>query len=341
MAVQWLAGPGRAVGAVLGVIVELTLWLSVLRVVFAPRRRPARLARWVARLVAGTGTRVARRLPRRLAEPVLDLCAPVSLLLMLACWLVGAAFGFVLLATSAGVTASRPGLPQLRTTGGGAVLALAAAVVLAVLLAAFTAYLVGFIDAHGRRERLVNRLAAQATQIPDADRVLADQLRTGSRDALDRQFAEWAGWVIDLYSSHLAYPGLLYDRSCSELSWTRATVIIMDAAAVVEAVAPVWAPPHTRVLLDSGTSCLQRLAEQAGVAPPVSAVSLQGREECAFADTIELAVRAGLPAERDRRAAWQAFQDIRVGYAPYAMMLGSRLLLSPADAPATRNRDRR
>ena len=55
-------------------------------------------------------------------------------------------------------------------------------------------------------------------------------------------------------------------------------------------------------------------------------VSLQGREECDFPDTIKTALQAGLTAERDERAAWLAFQDWRQAYAPHASAIAAHLL---------------
>ncbi|MGW4470137.1 hypothetical protein ACWENQ_10740 [Nonomuraea sp. NPDC004354] len=59
-----------------------------------------------------------------------------------------------------------------------------------LLLAAVTAYLLRFLHAYGRRERLVARLAASVCNPRDADALLAAYLRTGSRDHLDGLFAE-------------------------------------------------------------------------------------------------------------------------------------------------------
>lgn len=319
----------NVLAAMAGVLVLLVVWSSVLRTVLIPRRTSSRMARWTVRLVAATGTGVARRLPHRACEAVMDFCAPVSLLLMMIGWLVGMCAGFTLLAVAAGVPFTAVAMVrffELKVDGTAGVLAVVAAVSMTIVIAVFLAHVVRFVDAYSRRERFVNRLAAQASQVPDGDRVLADYLRSGSRDNLDKHFAEWAGWLADIHGSHVCYPGLVYHRPSGDMWWPHAAMIVMDAAAVVDAVAPRWAPPNTRVLLDSGTACLQQLAERIGVVVPEAAVSLHGREECSFGDTVELATAAGLPAERDPYQAWAAFQGTRVRYAPYAVMIGSRLM---------------
>jgi hypothetical protein len=205
--------------------------------------------------------------------------------------------------------------------------ALAAAGILSALLAliAFVAYLVHFMDAYRRRERMIIR-SARVHLVTDADQLLADYLLAGSRDSLDSCFAQWADWLADIHDSHASYPALVYQRSSGKLCWAKTALIVMDAAALVEAVAPRWAPLHTRVLLDVGSECLQDLAKHVGVVLPVNTISLHGREERPFGETMRLATDSGLPAERDLTGARTAFQGIRVRYAPYAVLISSRLL---------------
>lgn len=315
--------------AITGVVVLVVVWLSVLRTVLIPRRTSSRMARWTVRLAAAAGTAIAKRLPRRACEAVMDFCAPVSLMLMMIGWLLGLGTGFVLLAAAAGVAMDSDAMIrffELKLDGTAGALAVLALVSASVVIAIFLAHVVRFVDAYSRRERLVVRLAAQASAVPDGDRVLADYLRSGSRESLDQHFAEWASWLSDVHNSHVCYPGLVYHRPSGELWWPQAAMIVMDAAALVDAVAPRWAPPHTKVLLDSGTACLQQLADRLGIVIPEMKVSLHGREECSFGDTVQLATAAGLPVERDPYTAWAAFQGTRVRYAPYAVMIGFRLL---------------
>jgi hypothetical protein len=301
----------EVVAATCGFVVLLVVWLSVLRTTLIPRRSSSRMARWTARGCAAVGTACARRLPARWREGVLELCAPASLFAMAAGWLFGIALGFVLLAVAFGISAAL----------------LVAGMLSAVLVAAaFAAYLVHFMHAYHRRESMVVRSATQVQLVTDADVLLADYLRSGSRESLDSYFELWAGWLADIYDSHVSYPGLIYHRSAGRLCWAKAAMIIMDAAALVLAVAPRWAPLHARVLLNVGSCCLQRLARQVGIAPFRPAVSLQGREEREFGDTMRLAVDSGLPAECDTDWAWTVFQEARVQYAPYAVLIGTRLM---------------
>lgn len=303
------------IAAVVGAAILVLVWGSVLRTTLIPRRSSSRMARWTVRGCAAIAIGLARRLPARTRDHLLDFSVPVGLFLMATGWLTGIALGFWLLAVAVG-PAGQPALA-------------AAAVLTAVMvLGAFVVYVVHFMHAYRHRERMISLLPTEVRLVTDADKLLADHLRSGSRDSLDDYFARWAAWLADVRDSHVSYPGLIYHRSVGGLCWPKAALIVMDTAALVEAVAPRWAPLHTRVLLDVGSSCLQRLARHVGVTPPAMRVSLHGREERAFGDTMRLATRAGLPEERDIDSSWEVFQDIRVRYAPYAVLIGARLLTS-------------
>lgn len=316
------------VAAVLGGALVLAVWLSILRTVFIPRERSTLIAQATLRIVAGAYLAIGRRLRPGPQQRLLDQCAPVSLFATAAVWLAGLAAGFALLA------AGGLGVPVTARALGGFFLLRSARPGLAVtgwlsggfVLAAFTTQLVRVSDAYGRRERLVAEFAATAAHPPDAEVILAEYLRTGSRDHLDSMFAQWAGWLAEVQTTHLGYPGLTHCRPAGRLCWAKAALIVLDCAALTQACAPEWAPPHTRPLLHVGSRCLQHIAAQLRIRLPLVPVSHHGREERSFADTVRLAVKAGLRPERDEEAACAAFQELRVSYAPYAIAIGQRLL---------------
>lgn len=299
------------VRVVAGCAAEIAVWVSMLLTVFTPRGRPSRLIRGTLRAYASVIVAFAGRLPRRLREPLLDLNAPLTIFTVSAIWLGLGRAGFALL--------------------DGTPLREAEWVLLPLLTVAIAVYLLRFMDAYGRRERLVARLAGSVCKPRDADGLLAAFLRTGTRDHLDTLFSEWTGWMTEVEASHVAHPTLTFRRPSGELDWLKAAVTVLDVAALTEALAPSWAPAHTRALLDSGTRCLQRLAEELCIRLPPITVSLQGREERNFSDTVRLAYEAGLVAERDPHAAWKVFQQLRTGYAPHAYAIESRLHYESAD----------
>lgn len=316
-----------------GVVMIVLVWLSVLRTVFIPRETSSRLARWLPRVLVRVAGAVAHRLSARAAGLLLDFCAPLSLFGIAVVWLLGIALGCVLVGVGAGMF-SRPPSAGPRSMGpsvGG--LVVAGTVSAALVLAAFSAYLARFVDAYRRRERQLARLSLGLPHLSRSDRLLIACLRATSPKQLDDAFAEWADWLVDIHTTHLDCPALLYARPSGTLSWPTAAVMLLDTAAVVEAVAPSRSTVHARRLLASGSTCVRRIADRAGIELPAAAVSLQGREEARFHDTVRHVVDAGFSPERDLHEMWTAFQRERTGYAPYATAITFHLMYD-IDAPA-------
>jgi hypothetical protein len=286
----------------------------------------------------------ARTLALRLRCPnrarLLELVAPLAFLGVVTCWLVLLAVGFALLAVA--VAGIRPEFAQVlgfflfTLVGGSGPLAQLLALawwfcVAIVVLLSSAVYLIKIGGAYGHREQLVARMAGQALRPTDAEQVLATYLRSGTAMDLDAVLAEWTSWLAEVNRTHSAYPVLVVTRSTSDLCWLHAAMIMLDAAAIVEAVAPGWAPPHTRALLRIGSACLQRIARQARIQVRAGQVSLHGREEHGFTDTLLVALAAGMPVERSPRQAWVSFQGWRREYAPHAAAIALRVLCGDND----------
>lgn len=186
-------------------------------------------------------------------------------------------------------------------------------------------YLTTYARAYRRREREVVRIAAELTHYRDADHLAASCLHPGAGYRTDRLLAEWTDWLIDLQHSHVACPALIYSASRGTLTWPRAAVAVLDAAALLRAVAPSHSSPQIPVLLAVGSRCLQEIAWKAGVAAGGAPVSLEYREERPFSESVRLVVGAGVPEERRRQDTWAAFQQMRSAYAPYATALEFRV----------------
>lgn len=308
---------------VVGVVLVVGTWLSVLRTVFIPRQRSSRVMRSAVWCVRWIGSVVARRLPVNSGERVMDLCAPLALYLVVVCWLAASLGGFALLAPDVPLTpVGLRDFLALRTNG---LLGVMAWLSVALVLAAFTLNLFRVTAAYSRRELVVARMSVRTVRATEAELVLADHLRLGSRDHLDQFFAQWTEWMADIRATHTGYPALTVYRPATDLCWLDAAVLVLDAAALTDAVASQWAPPSTRSVLEAGAVCLPTLARQVGVRLPRPVVSLEGREECGFEQTVKVAVAAGLPMERDHREAWSLFQNWRTRYAPYAVAMSTRL----------------
>lgn len=79
--------------------------------------------------------------------------------------------------------------------------------------------------------------------------------------------------------------------------------------------------PNAKSLVNVGIRVLQRAAGNLGVMPPPVEVSLQGREERGFSETLDLIRGSGVKVEQDRQTAWVSFQGARTQYAPHAAAL--------------------
>src|SRR5439155_12690396 len=104
--------------------------------------------------------------------------------------MLGVALVFTIMAVTAGGVDLDPralGRFFAFDTGGTAnVLGIAAVVTILLTLSLFVAYLSQFMAAYHRRERMMSRFASQVRVVTDAERLLADHLRAGSRESLDR-----------------------------------------------------------------------------------------------------------------------------------------------------------
>ena len=301
------------ISGVLGTVLVVIAWLSVLRTVFIPRPLSSRAAKWTVRVLAAISAAIARRLPSRVGGRILDFCAPMSLFTIAVVWLLGIVLGFTLIARSINVVTDMESLTRFvtfRLDGMAIVLEVITVLSIALMFAAFHTYLVGFTKAYSRRERQPLSLAPQVPRLADADTMVTLCLRANSHDAVNARFAEWTDWLDDVHWSHRCYPALVYSRPTSPLSWPSAAIIMLDTAALIEAIAPSSAPGQTRALLTL----------------PTVQVSFHGREDRLFNDTVQLAIGCGLHEEHDRQETWSSFQGRRRQYAPYATAINYFLM---------------
>jgi hypothetical protein len=321
------------VAFVIGLAVLAVVWTSALRTL-VPRETPPRATRWAVHAVAAMVTPVARRMALRPREQAMTMIAPIGLFTLLAVWLIGHGIGFALVAI--GIGGLRPSeigaFLALHATGANLVIGLICFVSTFVLIGTFVVYLVVVLNAYGRRELFAVWLSARAASPPDAERILAGYVRYDSHDRLDSLFGDWTGWLADIRCSHVNYPALVYLRPASSLCWLQATVIMLDTAALLEAIAPSRETPFTKPLLDTGIRCLERLSTDLDVTRSSTAVSLQGREQFGFDDTTRVTSGAGLIAERSPQDAWRSFQSRRTRYAPLSTAIASLLLHNMVDS---------
>jgi hypothetical protein len=316
------------VAALAGALLVFGAWLSALQTVFTPGGQASLVSVGMADAVGRVMLAIARKLPAAGQEYFLGYASPLMVFLLAATWLIGSIAGFTLFAWGVSqVSLNAQDLGDFYSLRSADITLPAVAwLSTALLLAAFTVYLIRVTSAYERRERLVGRLSAQATRAPDAETVFAEYVRAGCRDHLGALFSEWSNWIADVHATHLAYPALVHYRSAPEVCWTNAAQIMLDCAALAQACAPRWAPPETTSLLNAGERCMLQVADRLGIELPSVPVSYQGRETYPFSYSLAKLRSAGLPIEIDDDDAQLAFQRLRVRYAPFATAICERLL---------------
>src|SRR5436305_5056065 len=269
----------RSVAAVIGGLLVLAAWASVIGTAIVPRPFTSWLTRWVDRAV----TKAFRLATRGIAEyqrrdRVLAAQAAAILLVQLAAWLVIAFLGYTLLLwpfepggiaaafTSAGSSMFTLGFEVPASTGPAAIVFVAAVTGL-VIVALQIAYLPALYAAFNRRETEVALLNARAGVPSWGPELLArTHYALGSGvsaiDALPDLYAQWERWAADIAESHTTYLPLVWFRSPRPLSsWVTALLAVLDSAALILVLSPKAAPAvPARLCLRGGFLCLNQIA---------------------------------------------------------------------------------
>jgi hypothetical protein len=199
---------------------------------------------------------IGRRMDRR-RESFLSLYAPLTLLSLLALWLVGLLVGFSLVYQAGrGSLEGETGYLSLLyysgtclfTLGFGDILPTAGVLRLAALTEAATglvtmalaiSYLPVLYGAYGRRESRLLTLDDPSGKRIEPTALIRIWAPGGDTDRLYRFFGEWEGWTADILESHVSYPMLALFRSQHRgQSWITALGVVLDAAVLTCAVVP-------------------------------------------------------------------------------------------------------
>jgi hypothetical protein len=341
----------RSVAAVIGGLLVLAAWTSVLETLVVPRPGGGRLARWVARTVNGAfrlASSVTADYRRR--DWILARQAAALLLAQLTAWLGTAFAGFWLLMwplvrgsigtafTSAGSSMFALGFAE-PTGASHSVAVFAAAVTGLVILTLQIAYLPALYAAFNRREAEVMLLNARAGTPSWGPELLARAhyaLGTGvsTLDTLPDLYERWERWAADVAESHTTYLPLVRFRSPRPLSsWVTALLAVLDSAALFLALSPGSAPVvPARLCLRGGFICFRQIARALGYdvpdePDPEGQISLSYEE---FLDAVKRLREVDFPIERDPAEAWPDFVGWRVGYEQVAYALAAEVDAVPA-----------
>jgi hypothetical protein len=339
------------VAAVIGGVLLLVTWASVIETLIVPRPgrdRLARLVPWIVnhafRLAAGMAVGYKRR------DQVLAREAAGILMAQLVAWLGLAFIGYWLLLwplvdgglgrafTTAGSSMFSMGFSE-PTGAPPAVLVFVAAVTGLVIVALEIAYLPTLYAAFSRREAEVVLLNARAGVPSWGPELLARThfaLGTGvsSLDTLPDLYAQWERWAADVAESHTSYTPLLRFRSALPLSsWVIALLAVLDSAALFLALSPGSAPVvPARLCLRSGLVCFHEVARALGLDVPEEddlggQVSLTYQE---FLEAVERLRAVNFPIERDPAEAWPDFVGWRATYEQAAYAVAAEVEAVPA-----------
>lgn len=269
--------------------------------------------------------------------------APISVLLLLAIWVVGLLLGWslvwlglshqfqgindwgaavyysgvVLLTIGFGDIVAHGMMPRLLTlTEAASGLATIALVI---------AYLPVLYGAYGRREaRMLTLDLASGDRITPTG-LLLSQAPGNDVDTLYDFFTEWQLWIAEVLESHTAYPMLAFFRSHHRgQSWITALGVVVDSAVVAvaflpgaEVRAPFYVYRRGRRAIEEITG---RLNPPQGCAAPL--------DEETFVYSYGLAEKAGLQL-RPRDEAWTIMQELRSSYGNQLQSLFDYLVAPP------------
>jgi hypothetical protein len=333
------------VGFAGGILVVAVTVNSLVRTVIVPRGFASSLTAAVEKGVQAVFLSASWRLESyKSKDRLLVLQAPLSLLAMLAVWLMlfWVGYGLILwpLADLPFKSALREAGSSMLTLGfaaspgaGPTAVHFVSAATGLVVIALLIAYLPSLYGAFNRRETLVTTLQSRAGIPAWGPEILARHHLVNSLDALPDFYREWERWAADVGESHSNYPVLIYFRSPHPLrNWVLGLLAVMDSAALYQALCPSSAPSESRLSIRMGFTSLRDIAESIGIPydpdpMPDDPVELTYEE---FLLGVERLRETAFPMERTAGEAWPHFRGWRVNYEAIAYALADRVVAAPA-----------
>lgn len=303
---------------------------SAIRTFVVPRGVPDRLTRLVYRTSRRFfDLRLYRVRSYMVKDRVMAYYAPVTLVFFPIVWLTLISFGF------AGVfyaTSERTLFEAFRLSGSAiTTLGFAAgsdtwiehglifveSTIGLVMVAILISYLPTMYSAYSTREAAVTKLDVRAGSPPSAIELIKRSFRIGLDHEMTGLWIEWENWFVSLEESHTSLPSLVFYRSpVPEYNWVVAAGVILDSAALYNAVVDNGRDPHADLCIRAGYLALRRIAGFFGVtyneaATYEDSISIERQE---FDDACDELSRAGVPIKTDRDQAWKDYKGWRVNY---------------------------
>ena len=339
----------RSVIAVVGALLVLIAWVSIIGTLIVPRSAGGSLTRWVDRIVNVAFRMVTRGIAdQKQRDRVLAAQAAAILLAQLVAWLAIFFVGYSLLlwpfvdsGLGSAFSMASPGVfgPNAAVGNAEKVIADLAAFTALVAVTLQIAYLPTLYSEFNRRENEVALLNARAGVPSWGPELLARThyaLGSGAStiNTLPDLYAQWERWAADVAESHTTYLPLVRFRSPRPLSsWVISLLAVLDSAALYLALSPRSAPVvPARLCLRSGFECFTQVARAMDidvpeVADPAAGISLSYEE---FLDAVARMQTVNFPIERNPADAWPDFVGWRANYEQAAYAVAAAVDAVPA-----------
>jgi len=312
-----------------GALVVLGVLTSSIATVILPRGVRTRIGRVVfvglrlllkIRIRSSTGYETRDRL--------LALYAPVSLLLLLAAWVLGLVAGYTAMFWGVGVhplrTAFTMSGASITTLGFLAprtlpqtVLGFSEAGFGLVELAMLITFLPNTYSDFHRRERAVTRLRTEAGSPPEGATILIRLNRLERLDARTEVWTRWSDWFVETEDTHTSFPALAFFRSqVPDLSWITAAGAVLDGAVLAASCLDAPRDYEAELCIRTGYLSLRRIAGLYSLPfdddpAPTDPIAISRPE---FDEVWSRMTDARVPLKPDRDQAWRDFAGWRVNY---------------------------
>jgi hypothetical protein len=336
---------GRTLEFLVGALLVVGTILSAVRSTILPRAAQSHISnlsmrsvRWIFRKRAGRRSTFEGR------DRVLAMMAPITLLVLLASWLILIMAGYALMYLAVtqrnvarSIELSGSSVFTLGTTSetrlGPLLLTYTEAGLGLLLLTLLITYLPSIYGAFSRRENGVALLQVRAGVPPRASSMLIryQRIEDGGLHRLTELWRQWEAWFADVEETHASFPILAFFRSPSpDRSWITAAGALLDGASFWAGATEHPKDPDAQLCIRAGYIALRRIADVFRISydadpAPDDPISVDRSEwEAAMTEMEE----AGVPVLADREQAWVAWKGWRVNYDTVLLNL-ARLIDAP------------